>query len=217
MRYTHIVWDFNGTIVNDVEAGIKSENVLLARRGMPLLEDVEYYRSIFTFPIVDYYKKLGHDFERDPYEKLSVEWTEQYQLFSKDAPLNEGVTELLDWLHAQGCKQIVLSASELGLLREQLRHLGVLDRFDEVLGLDNVEAYSKLKLAEDWLRREKPGRTLVIGDTQHDAETAEALGADCLLLTLGHQSRRTLERFGVPVLDSFAQVRAWLEAESADA
>ena len=77
MRYTHVIWDFNGTIVNDVEAGIKSENVLLARRGMSLIEDVDYYRSIFTFPIVDYYKKLGHDFTRDPYEKLSVEWSSQ--------------------------------------------------------------------------------------------------------------------------------------------
>ena len=211
MRYTHIVWDFNGTIVNDVEAGIKSENVLLARRGMPLLTDVEYYRSIFTFPIVDYYRKLGHNFERDPYEKLSVEWTEQYRIFSREAPLNEGVTETLDRFRALGCRQIVLSASELGLLREQLRAFGILDRFDEVLGLDNVEAYSKLELAEAWLRREKPERCLVIGDTTHDAETAEALGADCILLTLGHQSRRTLEATGHPVLDSFAELREKLE------
>ena len=207
MRYTHVIWDFNGTIVNDVEAGIKSENVLLARRGMPLIEDVDYYRSIFTFPIVDYYKKLGHDFERDPYEKLSVEWTEQYAVFSREAGLNEGVTELLDWFRARGCRQIVLSASELGILRGQLRDLGVLDRFDEVLGLDNIEAYSKLDLAREWLAREKPGPMLLLGDTEHDYETARLLGADCILLTLGHQSRATLERLGVPVLDSFAEVR----------
>ncbi|HBL83341.1 MAG: hypothetical protein A2Y17_05365 [Clostridiales bacterium GWF2_38_85] len=53
MKYTHIIWDFNGTILNDVDAGIKSINTLLARRQLPLLESVDAYKNIFTFPILD--------------------------------------------------------------------------------------------------------------------------------------------------------------------
>ena len=62
-NYTHIIWDFNGTIYNDVDACIKSANRLLSAYDLPLITSLQQYRSLFGFPIQDYYARMGFDFE----------------------------------------------------------------------------------------------------------------------------------------------------------
>ena len=70
MKYTHIIWDFNGTIFADMDAGIVSVNKMLEERGLPIIPNIEYYRDIFDFPIIDYYRGLGFDFEKESYEDV---------------------------------------------------------------------------------------------------------------------------------------------------
>ena len=71
MKYKYIIWDFNGTIIDDVEVGIKSVNPLLAARGLKTLDSLAEYQSVFTFPIKEYYRNLGFDFDAEPYEVIS--------------------------------------------------------------------------------------------------------------------------------------------------
>ena len=74
-RYTHIIWDFNGTILDDVQLGIRCVNTMLSKRGLPVLPDVEAYRQVFGFPIEAYYRRLGFDFEKEDYHTvLAPEW-----------------------------------------------------------------------------------------------------------------------------------------------
>ena len=63
----HIIWDWNGTLFNDVEMSVSVMNSILKERKLPIMT-VEYYRSIFTFPVVDYYKKLNLNFKEEPFE-----------------------------------------------------------------------------------------------------------------------------------------------------
>ena len=63
-KYTHLMWDFNGTIFDDAQAGIDAVNKMLSERGLPIIESREKYKEIFDFPIEDYYKGLGFDFDR---------------------------------------------------------------------------------------------------------------------------------------------------------
>ena len=67
--------------------------------------------------------------------------------------------------------------------------------FDEVLGLNNQLAVSKVHLAVDYLARtgEKAEDCVFIGDTTHDAETAKAIGCRCFLIEGGHQERAVLD------------------------
>ena len=67
MKYTHIIWDFNGTVLDDVEAGIRSVNDMLAARGLPVITSVAQYRELFSFPVIDYYRRLGLDVEKEDY------------------------------------------------------------------------------------------------------------------------------------------------------
>ena len=84
MRYTHCIWDFNGTILNDMSAGIRAVNELLAKRNLPLISGIEQYRNIFGFPVKSYYEALGFDFSKEPYDKLAHEWVALYLEYVKD-------------------------------------------------------------------------------------------------------------------------------------
>ena len=74
MKYTHLMWDFNGTIFDDADAGIDAVNKMLKERGLEPIPSRERYKQIFDFPIEEYYSSLGFDFEREPYEVLAPVW-----------------------------------------------------------------------------------------------------------------------------------------------
>lgn len=210
MKYTHILWDFNGTIFDDVQAGIDSVNEMLAERDLKIIESVDEYREIFGFPIQEYYRSLGFDFKREPYAVLAPIWVELYNENSKRATLTEGVKEALLTVQNMGLKQVILSACEMNMLVNQLKVLGVLECFEEVIGLNNIHAESKLHLAEKWRAENPEARILYIGDTTHDAETAKVLHADCLLYAGGHQSRARLSPCGFPTIDNMSEIISYL-------
>ena len=206
MKYTHIIWDFNGTILNDVDAGIKSINTLLSRRNLPIVESVDQYKSVFTFPIVEYYKRVGIMKDESEFPVLAIEWVEQYMKYSTDSKLYPGIIELLKQNNKKGIKQIVLSATELNMLRGQLKQLNILNMFDEILGLDNIHAYSKQSLGVKWINQNPNISAVFLGDTEHDYTTANAMGVDCILVANGHQSKETLLKCGCMVIDDIYEI-----------
>ncbi len=202
-EYGTVVWDFNGTLLDDLGIGIRAVNALLRRRGMRTLASPEEYHAVFCFPIEEYYRRLGFDFSREPYEVLAAEWVREYRAIERTAPLRSGAERLLSRLGASGVRQTVLSATEETMLREQLSALGILHFFDAVLGRRDIYAESKLALAES-LRGNLAGRALFIGDTEHDLEAARILGADAVLLRGGHTSDGALAALGCEVADDLA-------------
>lgn len=196
MKYTYCIWDFNGTIFDDVGASISAVNTLLAERGLKTLGSKEKYQEVFDFPIIDYYRKIGFDFDKEPYEVIAPLWVDLYLENSKKSGLFGDVISSLDFFETRGIKQSVLSASEKNMLTGQLRELGIYDRFEEIMGIDNIYAESKIALAKDWKQRHEGERALFIGDTTHDYETAEVLGADCYLISAGHQPEYKLRAAG---------------------
>lgn len=209
--HTHLIWDFNGTLLDDVRLGIDSVNPLLAERGLPIIPDTDTYRAHFDFPVEDYYRLLGFDFARDDYATvLAPAWTTNYRAGEKRCPLNPGARETLAAVAVQGVPQIMLSASHLPQLWDQLHHLELADCFEEVLGLDNINARSKAHIARAWCDRHPGARPLFVGDTRHDAAVACQVGADCVLFTGGHQSRERLAACGVPLIDRLEDVLHYL-------
>lgn len=200
--YTYCIWDFNGTILDDVELGMNSVNTLLAERNIPIIPNRDEYRKRFDFPIIDYYRDLGFDFDTDPYELLAELWVELYMRHLDTAKLFPDVRRALDFFDEKGIKQSVLSASEREMLTGQLRGLGIADRFLEIMGIDNIYGDSKLSLAEDWRQRHPGERVMFIGDTTHDLETAKILGADCFIVCAGHQCKERFDGRQVQIFES---------------
>ena len=214
MRYDHIAWDFNGTILDDVRSGVGATNLLLSRRGLPTIDSIDYYYSIFCFPIIRYYEKLGFDFLRESYDDIAVEWAIEYRRLAEKAPLREGVLPLMRAFAARGIPQTVLSASEKGLLDEQLNALGVREYLEGSFGRDDHTGGDKTALVLAFAARRNPGRTLFIGDTDHDAACARAAGFDCALIAGGHQGKDRLLSCDVPVYDSIAELHRALLGET---
>ena len=195
--YTDILWDFNGTILDDVDAGIESVNTLLRRRGLNTVQSRQDYYKVFGFPIIDYYKRLGFDFEKEDYKtEVAPEWVKEYLINSKHSTLRQGIWEILDFFKAQGLKQTIISASESDMLESQLIALGVREYFCEIYGLDNIHAAGKNSLGLLWKERNTGAKALFIGDTEHDAAVAAEIGADCILIEGGHSSPDALNKLG---------------------
>lgn len=189
-----LIWDWNGTLLNDIGACILCMNEMLRKRNMIEL-DSSRYKEIFAFPVIKYYEKLGFDFRLEPFEKLAIEYISLYQEKSMDSALYHDVIEVLDKLKSNKQSQIILSAMEQRALETQVRDNKVCHYFEEIIGLDNIYAKSKIDNAKQFLDRKSisPDLCIVIGDTYHDYEVAKELGSKCILINRGHQNLQKLE------------------------
>lgn len=201
-KYTHVLWDFNGTVYDDMEACLRSVNGMLAERGLPLLT-AEAYREVFDFPVKDYYARIGFDFSREPFEVLAPLWVAAYERESVESGLFPGVWDAMTRIRSMGICQEILSATEETMLAGQLRALGLDRILDGYQGMGTIHAGGKEALAQSWRRMHPDASVLFIGDTTHDAQVAKAMGADCVLFEGGHMSRRRLEACGVEIISSF--------------
>lgn len=203
-----LIWDFNGTILDDLPVCLSVINKMLTARRLPAVTR-DQYLDYFDFPVREYYLRLGFDMISEPFEQLAAEYMDLYLPASLESPLQTGVLELLDWSGRSGLKQILLSASHLEILKMQVAHLGIETWFDDILGIEDVYAFGKADLARNWLTRQGgvPSSMLMIGDTTHDAEVARILGCSCILVAAGHQCASRLEACGFPVVGTVSEVR----------
>jgi phosphoglycolate phosphatase len=212
MRYDHVIWDFNGTVLADMQAGIDAVNEMLQERGLPVLCDVDSYRKVFRFPVEQYYRDLGFDFEKEDYKTvLAPLWVSLYNKYSSDAPLFDGVRELTAALRAAGVHQSILSASEKEMMVAQLQARDALFLFDEIWGNESIHAYGKNALAARWCEAHKGARAVLLGDTTHDFEIASEMGVDCILVAAGHHDMARLCACGVPVVKDLFEAARLLE------
>lgn len=201
-----IIWDWNGTLLNDTGLAVQTMNEMLGRRGLPLLS-VSHYKEVFTFPVKDYYQLIGFDFEAEPFEIPALEFIDRYNLLVGECSLHPDSIEVLSYFRSEGIPQFILSAMKQETLEHCLLHYRIDHFFEHVSGLGDHYAHSKLEngyLLIDQLGL-NPSELLLIGDTIHDFEVASALGCSCVLIAHGHQSRKVLESTGAPVVENFAE------------
>lgn len=216
MKPELIIWDWNGTILDDALVCKTIANTMLSERGIPTLPDMDAYRAVFGFPIKAYYEKMGYRFgpEDEPYERVADEFIVWYDRLYRDAVLRPGIVPFLDRLKGEGYRQVLLSATRLDQLLVQVAAFGdVGDRFEKKLGLTDHYAFSKAALARDFIESQgiPRDRALFIGDTDHDYEVSSAIGCPCVLLEGGHQSRERLLKMGVPVLPDLNALGDYLD------
>lgn len=212
VRYENIVWDWNGTLVDDAWLCVDVLNALLAGLGRGPI-DVAYYRQHFRFPAIEFYRHLGFEFDRAAFLDLSERFNGRYNAGRHACRLHAGSLEVLRACRELGLRQYVLSAYLQEFLEEQVAELGVGEFFAELVGNSDLLGASKLEYGRRRFRALglDPARTLLVGDTRHDYEVAQALGFTCLLLEHGHTTRERLEPLGVPVLGGLDELPRHLE------
>lgn len=212
----YIIWDWNGTLLNDVDLCIDAINRLLKKEQLPILKNKEAYQKVFKFPIIEYYKDAGFDFAKRSFQDLAQEYMSYYQPRSLSCPLHEGVKDTLKTCHELGYTQVLLSASKRDFLLEQVDKYDISHYFSEILGLDNVHAYSKAEIAKDFAKRTKGNAQSMVflGDSVHDFEVAQVAGAKSVLIANGHEHKDKLVNTGARVIDDITQFTRHLQSKA---
>jgi len=194
----HVIWDWNGTLLDDVDACVGAINRMLLRRGLPRI-DTAAYRMIFDFPVRNYYERLGFNLDAEDWDAVAIEFHDHYGELAIHAPLRDGITDVLGALRAAAVPMSVLSACETSILNRMLAERGIHDCFGRILGLDNLHAASKLDNGRVLARELNlpPDEILLVGDTSHDHDVAAAIGIRCILLAGGHQHESRLQHTDV--------------------
>lgn len=188
-----VIWDWNGTLLNDVEINRKIINIMLAKRGLEQL-DLTTYKQKFCFPIRQFHSRIGINLEKESVMTISAEYMELYQNHEKEIELSSGASDVLDKLNAQGVHQYILSAAPQNDLLRMLASYHLTRKFKGVYGLDTICATGKTAIGRKLIEENalNLNTTLLVGDTLHDAEVAECLGIKCICYAGGHNESAPL-------------------------
>ncbi|GIS71939.1 MAG: phosphatase [Candidatus Neomarinimicrobiota bacterium] len=209
----HIIWDWNGTMLDDRWLTIAAMNSVLVKRNMDELTE-DQYLQLFTFPVKEYYRRIGFDFERESFSVLGTEFINQYNARAFEPQLHDGIINLIAGLNKNGVSHSILSASSQDILDKLVGHHSIGHFFIAVLGQDNHYAYGKIATGKEWINKLgiDPKHTLFIGDTEHDLEVANSIGAHCALLSWGHTHVERLEKNEVKVFNALSDLKYWINS-----
>lgn len=205
MPIRHVIWDWNGTLLDDVDASVTILAGLLAERGLPPVSRDEYRRR-FGFPVQAFYEGVGFDFSQEPFAELSRVFIARYRAAALQ--LFPTAPRTLAAVEARGIGQLVVSAMQTDLLGAMLTEHGIARHFSHVRGRDDLSAESKVDLGLATVRElDLPVReTLLVGDTLHDHEVGRAIGCRVVLFAHGHQEHDRLAATGAPVVTALPQI-----------
>ena len=190
MRWNYIFWDWNGTIVDDLEYNYNIVNMLLEKYGLPLIS-IEDYRNEFCFPIRKFYTNIGFKCNDSEYAQIAMEYQTIYESRAKEIDISPIMVDLMSRLYSLGIKQIIFSSSDRRTLDLQLAYYPRLKPYiNGIICQDNNLGIGKFELAQNW-EKELGGvdwsSVVIIGDTYYERDIAKELGADCILINSGHQ------------------------------
>jgi phosphoglycolate phosphatase len=215
MKQTAIIWDWNGTLLNDLDFCIATINQLLQKRHLPLLNR-QTYKEVFSFPVKNYYEIIGFDFSKEDFAVPAKEFIDLYDSGVGSCNLHPVALETITFFRKIGARQFVLSAMKQTMLEQTLKHQSLFPYFEGVAGLNNHYAVSKVERGRQLISEFKIDKenAWIIGDTIHDFEVADELGIRCILVANGHQSEQRLKNTGALVLKNLLDIRLLNELRS---
>ena len=199
-----IIFDWNGTLVNDANIFVDVLNELLLLRNLPTI-NYKKYRELFCFPVKDFYLQLGVDVTSKAYKILEKQFIEEYQLRMYNANLFDDTIFILDELLKKGYQISMLSASNQLILDKLIDYYGLKKYFNHIVGVNNFSANGKFHKGKKLIEKEKytVDEIIYIGDTDQDFYVSKKLNIDCILIARGHQSKNRLDKVTDCVINSF--------------
>ncbi|MEH1099999.1 HAD family hydrolase [Micromonospora sp. CPCC 205561] len=204
----HLVWDWNGTLFNDLSLVVASTNVAIASVGGPTVTADEH-RVRFRRPVADYYAELlGRAVDDDAFGRLDRIFHDAYRTglttcqLAQDATVAmaawPGSQSLLSmWFH----EELVPTVWTYGLAGHFVR----VDGLRASVGGDRKAESLRRHLAELGV----DGRDVVlIGDSVDDADAAVSVGGRAVLYTGGFTDPARLRAAGHPVADTLTEAVA---------
>ncbi len=206
MSDIHIVWDWNGTLLNDLELVVSSVSSSISRHGLGAI-DADGYRDHFTRPVRNFYDALfGRPVDDMEWSDLNKTFHDLYYEAVDDAELASGAVDALRTARTLGWSQSLLSMSTESRLVPTVEAHGIDEFFRLISGLKHPTGDVKSTYLKEHLRQLQvlPGSAVVIGDTPDDHDAAVSVGSKSILYDGGSHHRDVLDDVGAPVVDSLA-------------
>ncbi len=216
MQIRHIIWDWNGTLFNDAELCWEICRDLAANHHVPTFS-FDDFREHFTIPVSDFWNALlGRDIPSDEFTILGAKFHEIYFERRKICRLHHGAESVIRALAKTGISHSILSSHPQFLLETGVSMCNVTEDFILFTGNPGEGGSSKIPLGHSHLTKLRdegridsgirPDEMLLIGDTVHDFELAQALGVNAVLFTGGAQAESHLRKTEAPLISTLGEL-----------
>ncbi|MER6593457.1 HAD hydrolase-like protein [Micromonospora purpureochromogenes] len=201
----HLVWDWNGTLLNDLSLVVQATNVAFASAGGPSVT-VDEHRVRFRRPIVDYYAEmLERAIDAEAFGALDRIFHDAYRAgLTSCALADDALAAIAVWPGSQSLlsmwfhDELVPTVHTYGLTP----HFARVDGLRATVGGGHKAEWLEKHLAELGLAGES---VVLIGDSVDDAHAAESVGARCVLYTGGLSDPAALRATPHPVADTLTE------------
>jgi phosphoglycolate phosphatase len=212
MKYKHIIWDWNGTLLNDLTLCVDLLNISLSKRKLPAMTE-DRYREKFLFPIKTFYESIGFDFSEEDFTLANDEFHSGFEKNFQKLALQPYAVNTISHFKQLGIKQSILSATVQERLEKQVQFFGINHLLDYVVGISNTPSgYGKEFEGKELLKKiDLPlNETIIVGDSMLDFNVAKALEIDCVLLSNGHNNFKRLEATGSKTFSNIQLFSDWI-------
>ncbi|MFD4123947.1 HAD family hydrolase [Streptomyces globisporus] len=198
----HIVWDWNGTLLDDLSVMVDAVSACQEAIGEPAV-DAATYRQQHCLPGRAFHDRLcGRPVTEAEWSVITETFAEH--MAARHPPLRAGAARLLAGISAQGHTQSLLSLTADARLRREVAQLHLDNFFRRIDGRHAPAIPKSNALQRQLAALGEPDRrrVVLIGDTTDDAEAARACGVRAVLHTGGFETLEKLRTAGTPVVDS---------------
>jgi phosphoglycolate phosphatase len=206
MRPPHVIFDWSGTVVDDLPPVLEATNAVLRYAGRSAM-DRETFRREFRLPYTDFYA------EHTPHVPLpELEGVFRQAFAQSQAPVTllPHAERFLAASASRGGRHVVLSSAPQAAVEKQARDLGIYDYFEAFHAsvIDKRQRIHSLLQELGW----HPAATLYVGDMVHDAHTARQAGIPFAAVLTGYDFEPVL-RAEKPdfLLEDLRGLLPWLE------
>ncbi len=203
----HVIWDWNGTLFDDLHIVVEAVNASLAAVGAPPI-DADGYRTHYGRPVRRFYERLlGRALAEQEWAAMERTFHTTYRDALDRAALTADAGEAVAAVAAAGASQSILSMWWHDELVPFVARFGLDARMVRVEGTRHDASDTKAEHLRAHLAAigVDGGRALMIGDALDDARAAATVGVTCVLYDGGSHHRAELEAAGVPVAGSLRE------------
>ena len=202
-----ILWDWNGTLIDDSSLCVSILNEILSEYGKNSV-DVCFYRKNFCFPVSAFYRLISLPYDGVEFNTVSATFISKYRKYWKKAMLQPGASFVLQTIHQHGIEQSILSAGKQEDVDRFILHHNLAKYFTSVHGTNNIRAEGKLNVGLEVVRKYecKPSKILLVGDTLHDLEIGNTIGCRTLLYTKGHNHSSVFKSSNGETIDKLEDI-----------
>ena len=197
-----IVYDWNGTLIDDTWITAQCFSFVIAPWGLPPLT-AETFRQAYDVPWTVMYKNMGvsdaHIAQLSGHP-IGENFLNDYETRINQAKLHNGTSAILQSMTDQGIDQIILSNHIEDRILEQLNRLGISKHFKTILAYKTYSAEERKTTKLDKLQQYiceknlKPSDIIIVGDTPEEIKIAKQLGLACVSFTFGYASETRLKK-----------------------